>query len=90
LAWTSRSDQLRQVLAPPAVEDMYTLPKHMHPCGKYLVTDVGKEAISEWHPHAQMDLQQKQFLLVVAHRQVKRAVLTDCSNLSCFPLSCIF
>lgn len=38
LTWTGRFAQLRRVLAPPAADDMYALPKHMHPGGENLVS----------------------------------------------------
>lgn len=64
LAWTSRFAQLCQVLAPPAADDMYTLPKHMHLGGENMVSvyellttylSAGNQVMSKWHQYTQMD-----------------------------------
>ncbi|UKZ70043.1 uncharacterized protein TrAtP1_011044 [Trichoderma atroviride] len=96
LAWTSKFTQLRQVLAPPAADDMYmqcTWVARVWSAFYELLTtclSAGNPVMSERHQYTQMDQQLEHSSVEGAHRQVKRTVLADCSNLSCFPLSCIF
>lgn len=37
------------------IDDMYTLPQHMHLGGECLAIDAGRQVMSEWHQYVQTD-----------------------------------